>query len=471
MTTTEDRARAAMRAIAGTVNDAPPLRLEAATDLTQDTDEARLGSRRGGAPRPRGASRPGGAARPDGAARPGGAPRRGGRGGERRRRWSLLAPVAAAVTIVAVAVTLVIIRDIPNGGVAAPSPSTTFAGPADTPKSIPVGVPEYYVAWMQADTPYLVVGNTFTGQTIATVRAPTGVFLEAVYGMAADDRTFVVTGQRLHGGDAGTVWYLLRIAPGSAGPARLTPLPVPVRQDPAGAALSPDGTELAVALPGSPAALRVYSVATGALLREWSTTASGELTAEKVPPGSRQFTAMVLRWSSDGRQLAFAWNASAIRVLDATAPDGDLITRSTQSMWLGPGYGLDGFTTTCQAAQGWQPITTTKGAGAGQGIICGGSAKSGNPQRNSIGFLISTEGQGASYIGLASGSYCSSQGEPVNGAYIGWANADASVVVGSQVCGGQSRFGIFRGKKFSPLPALPRSLPVPAGVMDGTVAW
>ena len=140
-------------------------------------------------------------------------------------------------------------------------------------------------------------------------------------------------------------------------------------------------------------------------------------------------------------------------------------------MWLGPGYGLDGFTTTCQAAQGWQPITTTKGAGAGQGIICGGSAKSGNPQRNSIGFLISTEGQGASYIGLASGSYCSSQGEPVNGAYIGWANADASVVVGSQVCGGQSRFGIFRGKKFSPLPALPRSLPVPAGVMDGTVAW
>ncbi len=298
MTTAEDRARAAMRAIADTVNDAPPLRLEAAKDVTPAPDGARLGSHR------RGAAWPGGAPRPGGAARPGGPSRPGGRGGERRRRWSLLAPIAAAVTIVAVAVTLVIIRDIPNGGVAAPSPSTTFAGPTDTPKNIPVGVPEYYVAWMQADTPYLVVGNTFTGQTIATVRAPAGVFLEAVYGTAADDRTFVVTGQRLHGADAGTVWYLLRIAPGSAAPARLTPLPIPVRQDPAGAALSPDGTELAVALPGSPAALRVYSVATGALLREWSTTASGELTAEKVPPGSRQFTAMVLRWSPDGRQLA-----------------------------------------------------------------------------------------------------------------------------------------------------------------------
>jgi hypothetical protein len=39
---------------------------------------------------------------------------------------------------------------------------------------------------------------------------------EAVYGMAADDRTFVVTGKRLHGADAGTVWYLLRIGRASA---------------------------------------------------------------------------------------------------------------------------------------------------------------------------------------------------------------------------------------------------------------
>jgi hypothetical protein len=76
-----------------------------------------------------------------------------------------------------------------------------------------------------------------------------------------------------------------------------------------------------------------------------------------------------------------------------------------------------------------------------------------------------------SYVGLASGSYCSAQGEPVNGAYIGWANADGTEVVGSQVCGGQSRFGIFRGSTFTPLPALPDSVPVPAGVMDGTVAW
>ena len=69
MTTTEDRARAAMRAIAGTVNDAPPLRLEAARDLTPAPDGARLGWRRRGA-RHGLAVRPGQAAPPDPAARP-----------------------------------------------------------------------------------------------------------------------------------------------------------------------------------------------------------------------------------------------------------------------------------------------------------------------------------------------------------------------------------------------------------------
>jgi hypothetical protein len=452
-----DRARAAMRAIAGTVNDAPPLRLAAAKDPVRVPDEARPGSRRRGARRPAGASRPRRAPRPWG------------RGRERRRRWSLLAPIAAAVTIVAVAVTLVTIRDIPNGGVAGPPAATPLAGSSATSGVTATGVPEYYVAWMQAD---LVVGNTFTGQTIATVGVPAGVFLESVYGTAADDRTFIVTGQRQHGADAGTVWYLLRIAPGSATPARLTPLPIPVRQDPAGAALSPDGTELAVALPGSPATLRVYSVATGALLREWSTTASGELTAEKVPSGAWQFTAMVLRWSSDGRQLAFTWNASAIRILDATAPDGDLITRSELDAGIGTGYGLDGVSTTCNAAQGWQPITVTQGAAAGRGTVCAGSAQFGRPQRNSIGFLLSYGNSHEGTVGLASGSsYCSAQAEPVSGAYIGWANTDGSEVLGSQVCGRQSRFGIFRGSTFTPLPALPNSLPVAAGVMEGTVAW
>jgi hypothetical protein len=470
MTTTEDRARAAMRAIAGTVNDAPPLHLAAAGDLTRAPDEVRAGGRRpGSAPRPgtRGTARPGG------------------RGGGRRRRRSVLAPVAAAVTIVAVAVTLAIVRDIPNGGVAGPSGATPVTGSAAA-SAAPAGeVPGYYVAWMRADAPYLVVGNTFTGHTIATVGAPAGVFLSAVYGTAADDRTFIVTGDRRSGASAGTVWYLLRIAPGSAQPARLTPLPIPVLQSPAGVALSPDGTKLAVALPGRPATVRVYSVPTGALLRDWSTTASGVLTAKKVTPGSRQLTATVLRWSADGSQLAFAWNASAIRVLGATAPDGDLISSSRPLSWIGIAYAtLGNFN--CDAAQGWAPITITKGSAAGQGIVCAGNTQSDrytpctsqtksackNTQQTAIGFLRATNlTGGGSYMGLDIGSACDSRAEPVNGAYLGWSNSDGSEVLGSLVCGGHSRFGVFRGKTFTPLPALPHSLPVPTGVLDGTIAW
>ena len=468
MISTEDRARAAMRAIGDAVRDAPPLELTAsARDLRAAGDEVQFG---GHGARRVSLRRPGGAARP------------GSRG--RDRRWrSKLAPIAAAVAVAAVAIALVTIKDVPNGRVASPSPSTTSVGPATKNVSIP-GVPEYYVAWMQASTPYLVVGDTATGRVGAVIKAPQNVNLQGVYGAAANDRTFIVTGYR-HGADAGTVWYLLRIAPGSAKPARLTSLPVPVRQSPAVAALSPDGTQLAVALPGSPATLRVYSVATGALLRAWSTSASGELTAQKVTPGSRQFSATVLRWSPDGSQLAFAWNASTVRVLDPSAPDGDLITSSRLLSWIGIAYAtLGNFT--CDAAQGWAPITITKGSEAGQGVVCAGNTQSDRytpctsqtkstckyTQQTAIGFLRATHTAGGdSYMGLDIGSACDSRAEPVNGAYLGWSNSDGSEVLGSLVCGGHSRFGVFRGKTFTPLPALPHSLPLPAGVVDGIIAW
>jgi RNA polymerase sigma factor (sigma-70 family) len=96
---TEDRARAAMRGDRGH-------RRRRATTRARG--------------RPRCRDRPGqGIALPQDAAaqdeiRPGG------RGRDRRRRWPVLAPVAAAVAIVAVAVALVIIRSIPNGSVATP---------------------------------------------------------------------------------------------------------------------------------------------------------------------------------------------------------------------------------------------------------------------------------------------------------------------------------------------------------------
>ncbi len=60
-------------------------------------------------------------------------------------------------------------------------------------------MPEYYVAWMQASTPYLVVGDTATGKQVGEVVEPHGVYLEGIYGAAADDRTFIAMGDRLGG--------------------------------------------------------------------------------------------------------------------------------------------------------------------------------------------------------------------------------------------------------------------------------
>jgi hypothetical protein len=440
MITTEDRARAAMQAIGDTVRAAPPLELS---------------------------RRPGGAARP------------GSRG--RDRRWrSRLAPIAAAVAVAAVAVALVTIKDVPNGRVASPSPSATSTAPADKNVSIP-GVPEYYVAWMQASTPYLVVGNTATGKQVGEVVEPHDVFLEGIYGAAADDRTFIAMGDRLGGAGGGTaVWYLLRIDPGGKTPARLTQVPIPVRQNPAGIAISPDGTELAVALAGSTATVRIYSIATGKVVRTWSATGPGTVAveSESAAGGSSQFTAArTLRWSSDGRRLAFAWNSAAIRVISASAPDGNLITGSRLLAAIGTTVNKDS-SVTCNAAQGWQLIA------GGQGVICAGSQQGvpppsggggacGHSARALVGFLEETEfDQGGVESNLTDfETDCSAKVAYPDGAYIGWASADGGTVIGSLLWDGHVRFGLFRDGRFTPLPALPVSVPVPAGVLIGTYDW
>lgn len=467
VTTTEDRARAAMRAIAGTVNDAPPLLLTPVSAPGAVPDEVSLGEHRAGPYR----------RRPDSPRSnwPGPGTRSRGRSGSSRRRWAVLAPVAAAAVVVAVAVALVLVRSIPNGRVASPPSPAASARPVSGPAT--AGVPEYYVAWMQASRPYLAVGNTFTGQRVATIMSPPDVSIKAVYGSAEDGRTFVFAGQATPAAGGGTVWYRLRLSLNGNAVLQYGALPITVSQVPAGAALSPDGTELAIALPGSTPALRVYSVATGALLRSWTTKTPGEIMTEKTQPGSWLYTATTLRWSPDGRQLAFDWNGLQIRSIDATAADGDLIAASRLAAVTGTTYDTLG-TVTCDAAQGWQ-LT-----GDGQGIVCAGSTHSfeNQPcgsgrqctyiQRDLLGFIRQpVSGQGGTATGFYDGEPTAGAAKAGDGAYLGWANADGSVVVGSLVNGGQARFGIFRDGNFTPLPALPASLPTPAGALLGTVAW
>jgi len=262
---TEETARA-MRAVASTVTDAPPLRL---------------------------APRPGyRAARP--------APRR------RWQRWGV--PLAAALTVIAVAVALVTARDASPRRVAPP------ASPAPTVD----GVPAYYAALVTAGSAQtapeqIAIGETVTGKRIATVAPPAGTTFTGVTG-AADDRTFVVDAQpgSLDAESepfAPRTWYLLRISPGAADPAQLTRLPIPATApgtDVAAVALSPDGTELAVGLqpnalndPGGPVYLRVYSVASGAVLHSWSSVGGGVLADGQLFGGPK--------YAGPDPNLALAW--------------------------------------------------------------------------------------------------------------------------------------------------------------------
>ena len=441
---------AAMRDLASTVTDAPPLR------LTATPDELGSGVR----------------------------PSRQRWHGRRLRTW--VVPAAAAVTVAAVAIALVLIRNIPNGSVPSPAPSATSAapvGPAGTG-----GVPGYYVAWMRADRPYLVVGNTFTGKQFGSVPSPPGVRLDAVYGGSADNRTWLVQGTQVPGPGGLTVWYVLTINPDpGAGPGAENTLEmgsagIPVSESPAGAVLSPDGKEVAVAVNGAQPSLRVYSLRTGALLHSWSAP-SGKFAAVSAPADSWQYTQLTLRWTPDGRRLAFTWNAADIRVLDATAPDGSLLAVSSELIAIGTLAGLD-VTDICNAWQGWEPVMGGRGVSGGTGVICGGGAKDIWPvtvrstagatcTQPIVGFLKSTlNSQGGSFMGVTTREpECPATAAPGDGAYIGWSNTDASVLIGSLVWDGHVRFGIFRGNRFTPLPKLPVSMPTPAGVLIGTDAW
>src|SRR5262249_5040271 len=83
-----DETAAAMRDLASTITEAPPLRLTAAHSRVRVSRQARVS-----------------------------------------RRWTWGAPVLAAVTVVAVAVALVLVKDTPNGRMPAPTASASSTTP------------------------------------------------------------------------------------------------------------------------------------------------------------------------------------------------------------------------------------------------------------------------------------------------------------------------------------------------------
>jgi hypothetical protein len=284
---------------------------------------------------------------------------------------SIIAPAAAAAIIVALAIALVIVRDIPNG--------------RPVPLSAVGDVPRYYVSvvYLPRSSPGLVIKDTLTGARLATITPPHGSKFVHVTG-AADDRTFVagtMLATRIGNPVQAVTWYLLRISPGGTPAYRLTRLTLPDMRSWAiqGIALSGSGRDLAMALIPAPAksppkrVLQIYSVATGKLLRDWSTNdfaVFGPVYNDSWP----QFE-LPLWWTNGDRALAFpaaGFNSSTgyyqERLLDVTARPGDLIADS-RIIWSAPPAGATAASCGFPDATLPQPMSLLVTAD-GQTVVC-----------------------------------------------------------------------------------------------------
>ena len=340
MNTIEDGARAAMREIAETVADAPPLRLDPARLRLPQSAEARKADEHALRTLPAAAKL---AARVD--------PRT----GRVHRFPAWVVPLAAAAVVVAIAISLVVLRSHPNEAVVPPS--------APAPVSVPAGsVPRYFVELdpmgdRAASASGLLIADTYTGKKLTTVAPPAGLTFTSV-SAASDDRTFVVFATPAGTHTAGT-WYELRLAPGTAHLTTLTRLPIQPLARVDAMAVSGSGRELAVVQaapsPTQQDVLSIYALATGRLLHSWSTPYGSRLLPYfPTDLSGPRADWPVLTWVDGDRSITFSgqfapygtYTTWTIRQLDVTAK-GSSLAADSQIVWTDQGtlwrdkYGCD----------------------------------------------------------------------------------------------------------------------------------
>jgi hypothetical protein len=411
MNSVEDQVRAATRAEASTLREVRPLRLTPAST-------------------------------------PGAAPaRRAGAWARRSKTW--LAPVTAAAVVIALAVSLVIIRDIPGERTVTPTASSA------TSASTSASVPKYYV-WLPGagdlalppGSTEAVVSDTFTGKRLATLRPKAGYLFFSVMA-TADDRTFIL-GEGQHAQPA--VWYVLRIKTGSAMRTSMSKLPIPALLPDSltvAPAISPDGRKLAVlyihSSTRSGETMRIYSTATGAVLHTWSspgqlgdygqTTLSWTADEHQLTIGS-EVSMWMLNVTRSGHSLTadskLAWSVKSVSTIDTDQPSPfscatDLTALATP----------DGKSVVC-AAFGVLRAISPPGSTGCPAI----------PPWNTTGFLeySTTTGKLARTL-YKSNSSCAFAGDDAL-----WTNASGSMVIGYVRLGTVTRFGVFSAHTFTPLP-------------------
>jgi hypothetical protein len=220
-----------------------------------------------------------------------------------QRRWTLwVAPVTAMVVIAAVAVTLVLVRNAVGDH---PAQTGNHGAPAST------GVPRYYIA---AGLPGpAIIGDSRTGQQVAAIKPTAGHVIKGIIG-SADDSVFIVDlAPQIKPSQAATYYlhqfYLYRAKAGGAPLQRsaLKLTPSPSGENVYGMALSPDDSRLAVLSEppsGYEVVLRIYSMSTGKVERQWTMPHENGLGGGPTDNGAS------LAWTSNGQEIAFRHDSS-----------------------------------------------------------------------------------------------------------------------------------------------------------------
>jgi hypothetical protein len=246
----------------------------------------------------------------------------------RRPGRRILAGLAAAATVIAIAAAAAL--------VAAPNRGHSQGAPPNAAQS----VPRYYMALLASNARsfaktgvftggYVVVKDRLTGQTVTTVQPPRPYLTFVAVTGAANDRTFVLTAHRTTAGwdNQPDTFFLARFNPADDA-VTLTQLALPglpIANDFLTAALSPDGTKLAVASEIFTAQIKVYSLPSGAA-KTWSLIVNTQFAFANDINN-------LLSWSRTGT-LAFGWigsipgNTLGVYLLNTNGAGGNLLADS-----------------------------------------------------------------------------------------------------------------------------------------------
>lgn len=268
-----------------------------------------------------------------------------------------LTALSAAAAVTAVVVASAVLTAGPHVRHPVASTPSRSHGRSTQPGSQPQSLPPYFLELTGTGTPFYdnplraAIRATASGDTLAVISppAPDGTFSAVT--AAADDRTFVLAAQpwQTHdtsmavGLNAGPLtFYLLRFSPGDTHPT-LTRLPIPAIQASeetagpapvqfAGLALSPDGTQLAVATNVGTGTQRIsiYSVATGAA-RTWTAHVTNGVLGGNGPGAQNMVDPQALSWTADGGTLAYgdlSGGPLAVELLNVAGTSGSLLLDS-----------------------------------------------------------------------------------------------------------------------------------------------